>query len=201
MKRPSRGRSLAQIAQYLCVKPNTLKICVEPPKPRKYRYVWRLCWNEELPSLLVVGLIASTADEQKDDPTVGKCIDIAKAKGYGDLIMANMFAAWPTPDHRQTSLGLQVLDLVGPGNDRHICQQAQKVRDKDGTVAIAWGNDGWSRHARVLSLIGDPVMCFGLTRPRDRTTEKAKGKTNAGFPLHASLRGIAAEDVTLQPFK
>jgi hypothetical protein len=198
--RPNRGRSLAQIAAYLHVPPAKLQkqIHVEPPKPRQYRYVWRLRWEEEpTKTLLVVGLIPSTANKTHADPTVWKCIQIAneqKDYDFGELIVVNMFAKWPTPNHSQASQ-VKHRNLIGPANDQHIRNEAQKVRDKGGTIVAAWGGGGWSRHGKVLSLLcgeGDEVMCFG--------TAKTDGKTEGGFPVHASLRPVAARNVVLKRY-
>jgi hypothetical protein len=181
--RSNRGRSLSEIEAYLNV--HSLKICVEPPNPRKYRYVWRLSWDHMKPPLMVVGLIPSTADEAHADPTVWKCITIASANSYGALIVVNMFARWPTPNHFERALTCR--ELTGPENDRHISEKAKDVRrTTGGRIVAAWGDDGWSRHADVLSLLCDEVWCFGTT--------------NRGFPSHAALRGITAHQVTLQRF-
>jgi len=79
--------------------------------------------------------------------------------------------------------------LVGalePENDRHVDSQAHRVRESGGTIVVAWGNDGWSRHADMLALLGRDVHCFGLT--------------DAGFPRHASMRGVAPNRVAIRPY-
>ena len=59
---------------------------------RKYRYaLWRT-WDEAKPQVMIIGLNPSTADETKDDPTITRCINFAKAWGYGGVCMANLFA-------------------------------------------------------------------------------------------------------------
>lgn len=169
-----------------------------------FRYVWRQRWNDG-PLLLVSALIPSEADETKVDPTVKKCIDIAKAPhkrdgprhvdAYGGLVVVNMFAKWPMPNNTKASRVQKIFDLVGPENDDHIRAEARKVRDDGGTVVAAWGNAGWSRHGQVLALLGhdvEEVWCFG--------SSESTGKTDAGFPRHAALRDTLAKDVLLKPF-
>ncbi len=39
-----------------------------------------------------IGLNPSIADETIDDPTITRCINYAKAWGYGTLLMTNLFA-------------------------------------------------------------------------------------------------------------
>jgi hypothetical protein len=162
----------------------------------------RDCWDATKPPLLVIGLIPSTAGWNGVDRTVQRCREIAELNGYGELIVVNMFAIGPTPSHRRSAIALECLDAIEPANDRHIGKQGHAVRDRGGRIAVAWGNDGWSRHADVLTLLGYPdqeVWCFG--------TKKAKGKkpgegwTADGFPRHASLRGVppGAVELVLYP--
>ena len=80
-------------------------------------------WRYELPRewgngnrLVVVMLNPSTADAEKDDPTIRRVIGFAKSHGFGNLLVLNIFALRSTdPD------GLRVAqDPVGPDNDAHI---------------------------------------------------------------------------------
>jgi Protein of unknown function (DUF1643) len=146
-----------------------------------------------------VGLIPSTADEQQDDATVRKCIVIAAHNGHTELVMLNMFSQWPTSNHRHAAIDRLLANAVGPENDKHIAKQAAEVRHAGGRIVAAWGNDGWSRHHEVLSLLGGDVRCFGTTRWFERKEQgHAKprhGWTDDRFPRHASLRGIPPEAV------
>ena len=180
-----KNHSLSKIAEVLGLPEDDLKINVSfSPGQRTHRYVWRLRWSDRKP-LLVVALIPSRADKNHDDPTVRKCIEIG-ARKHGELVMVNVFAAWPTTDHAAAAVSGDLVNPVGRENDRHIRDQASRVREAGGTTVAAWGDDGWSRHAEVISLLGPDVQCFG--------------KTGKGFPMHASLRGIAARDVKIRPY-
>lgn len=182
-----------------------LRIEAEFSDDCNYRYVWQLRWSDKRPEkpLLVVGLVPSTADERQDDPTVRKCIKIAADNGHDELIMLNLFAAWPTANHREAAIAGRLLDAVGPDNDRHIKEQATRVRESGGKIVAAWGNDGWSRHSQVLSLLGDEVHCFGTSRFARKGQERKSslhGWTEERFPRHASLRGIRPEKVEIQAY-
>ncbi|WP_368188730.1 DUF1643 domain-containing protein [Aeromonas sp. R7-3] len=59
---------------------------------RTYRYALSRVWATDKPYALFIGLNPSTADETLDDPTIRRCIDFAKRRGYGGLVMANLFA-------------------------------------------------------------------------------------------------------------
>jgi hypothetical protein len=108
-----------------------------------------------------------------------------------------MFARYNTPAHKQAGK-VDVIDLVGEDNDAYIGNQARIVRKSGGTVVAAWGDDGWSRHGRVLSLLrqhGGDVWCFG--------TSENPGRTSSGFPNHPAQRGAvgrSAEAVVLKRY-
>jgi hypothetical protein len=97
---------------------------------RRWRYrLWRQ-WDNG-PTMVVIGLNPSTADERADDPTIRRCIAFAKQWSFGRYEMLNLFA-WRSTD----SCGLfGIDDPVGPDNDRAIvdvCRTASRV-------VLAWG--------------------------------------------------------------
>jgi hypothetical protein len=154
---------------------------------------------------MVAGLVPSVADELKVDRTVKKCVEIAKSHqtvgrrrctSYGGLVVVNMFAKFPVPRHNCAHTVEPFEDLVGPANDSRIQREAARVRAAKGTIVVAWGDDGWSRHGRMLSILrkgDDELWCFGTPRA-------ASGKTGAGFPNHASLRRCSARNVQLRRY-
>lgn len=103
-----------------------------------------------------IGLNPSTADEVEDDPTIRRCIGFARAWGYAQLKMLNLFAFRSTDPAGL----LDAEDPVGPENDCVIA----KVIGGSELVVCAWGAfpaDG--RVAAVLPLVGS-AKCFGLTK-------------------------------------
>lgn len=130
---------------------------------RRYRYVlWRI-WDSTGPLVLFIGLNPSTADEQKDDPTVRKCIGFARRWGCGGLILVNLFALQAT---KPVDLRAAV-DPVGPDNDRWI-QIQLGIAD---LVVGAWGNHGdyMGREERFLKEIQE-LYCLQIN--------------NTGHPTH-----------------
>ena len=126
---------------------------------RTYRYaLWRV-WDEDGPSLNVIGLNPSTADETTDDPTIRRCIGFAKAWGYGSLVMTNLFALRST-DPR----GLLTMDdPVGPDNDQTLYVEA----GSSGQSIAAWGAHplAVARSEHVRRLLGQMfVECLGITK-------------------------------------
>lgn len=123
---------------------------------RKYRYsLWRI-WNKNKPLVVFICLNPSTADENKNDPTIRRCINYAEAWGYGGMVMLNIFA-YRSKDRSKI---YDVDDPVGPENDKYIkswCQKADKI-------IVAWGNDGIfeGRSSDVLRWLNRPY-CLART--------------------------------------
>ena len=76
----------------------------------------------------------SIADETIDDPTITRCINYAKAWGYGTLLMTNLLAFRST---YPKDIYL-VDDPIGDENDNYILEC---VAQSDLVVAC-WGNNG-----------------------------------------------------------
>jgi len=124
---------------------------------RKYRYALYRTWDEKKPDVMIfIGLNPSTADETHDDPTVRKCINVAKRDNCGSMVMLNIFA------YRSTNpKGLSdVDDPVGrPFNNQAISSHCQGQR----WIVVAWGRHGkyMNREEEVLNLLkGKELLCF-----------------------------------------
>lgn len=149
---------------------------------------WRYTLTRRIPSILrwvkpclFVMLNPSTADAEKDDPTIRRCIGFAKSWGCTDLTVVNLFAFRAT-DPKQ----LDALDWptkVGPDNDRHIAEQIAK--HAYGTIVAAWGASkvAHARAIEVRSMLAGRASCLG--------------KTKAGAPKHPLYVPAAAELVQL----
>ena len=124
---------------------------------RRFRYSLSRVWNPKLPIITFVGLNPSTADEQKDDPTVRRCIGFARRWNFGGLILVNLFAYRST----KPSGLLEAPDPVGPANDKHILVSAGAAR----LLVLAWGTRGGflDRDQHVLSFLRD-AHCLGTTK-------------------------------------
>lgn len=124
---------------------------------RVYRYsLWRF-WGKHKRYAAFVCLNPSTADEAEDDPTVRRCVNYAKAWGYGGMIMLNLFALRSTDPAALYS----IKNPVGPDNDLHIRSASAKA----GVTVVAWGNHGGyqNRDKAVLKILKDP-MCLSVTK-------------------------------------
>ena len=124
---------------------------------RRYRYALRRVWDPSLPTILFIGLNPSTADHRHNDRTVARCIRFGQDWGYGQLVVANLFA-FRTPYPRKL---WRARDPVGPRNDRWL---RRLIADSDTAVA-AWGTHGtrFNRNQAVLAMLPQP-KCLATTK-------------------------------------
>lgn len=131
-----------------------------------YRYLLGREWNTKNPQITFVMLNPSTADADKDDPTLRKCIKFADSWGYGSLEVVNLFAFRATKPCDMA----QANDPIGSNNNFYL----QTATERAELIILAWGIHGsfLNRDKAVLDLISgkQTLYCLGLTK--------------AGHPLH-----------------
>lgn len=133
---------------------------------RKYRYVLtREFMFGSRGAILFVLLNPSTADENKNDPTIRRCIDFSKLWGFRSMMIGELFAIRSIDPH----VLLRHHDPVGPSNDHFLQIMAQEAD----LVVCAWGNWGKVR--------GRSVMVAELLK---EFKPKMFGLTKEGEPLH-----------------
>jgi len=121
-----------------------------------YRYWLLREWDRTRPRLNWVMLNPSTADAERDDPTLRRCLQFARGWGFGAVEVTNVYALRATTPRALQ----QVRDPVGPENDRVLRDCAARC-DR---VAVAWGNGGRERAAAVAVLLDRPLWCLKVTR-------------------------------------
>jgi hypothetical protein len=125
-----------------------------------YRYLLWRSWDEQAGRVGFVMLNPSRADAIVNDPTLRRCLGLARSWGYGSLEVANLFAYCTA----QPSELCRVSDPIGEENDRYLVALGQRVDH----IIFAWGNGGklQSRDRAVMALLGDrqPIYCLGLTK-------------------------------------
>ena len=116
---------------------------------------------------------SSTADAEKDDPTVKRVIRFTEQYGKGEAIVVNPMA-YRTMNPRRL---LEVEDPVGPENGRWL---ADAMADAD-IVVVGWGNV----HPKLTRFVDSLVESFvkvGLKL-------WCLGRTESGQPKHPLARG------------
>ena len=126
----------------------------------------------------MIMLNPSTADEERNDPTVERCERRARANGFGGLLVANIFALRSTDPK-----ALYVHPSpIGQRNDAAILAMSREA----GQVVCAWGVHGAldDRGRRVAARLARAGIGFGVL-----------GLTREGHPRHplymASATGVA----------
>lgn len=114
-----------------------------------YRYWLERAWDIGTGKdfLNFIMLNPSTADAEKDDPTIRKCVGFAKRWGYGGVHIVNLFALRAT----DPGVMLEHADPVGPENDHFIEAGALSAP----VTVCGWGRMGSHRDraAQVLSIV------------------------------------------------
>src|SRR6266480_3666997 len=126
----------------------------------RYRYsLWR-AWSTYHPRIAFVLLNPSTADEERNDPTIRRCMGFARAWNYGSMEVVNLFA------YRATNARelLKVDDPVGEENNYYLIQAVERCS----SVVVGWGTKGTllARDRQVLSLFAGlkDAYCLGITQ-------------------------------------
>lgn len=142
-----------------------------------YRYVLRRKWDDYFYDLPVCMLNPSTADDQKDDPTVRELIHFAKLWGYGGLHIVNLYA------FRAASPAdmMAAEDPIGPLNGHYLRDALDCARMFDTPMLAAWG-DGGSFKARETWLCakaahhGVDLVCLGITKANHPKHPMSRGR-------------------------
>lgn len=142
-----------------------------------YRWWLLRVWDDRLPLLIIVMLNPSTADAERDDPTVLALIHFAKLWGYGGLRIVNLFA-WRAS---QPAEMLKAADPIGDSNGLHIGTAISYARETTGRILVAWGNGGHhldqdERFIARARSAGVELVCLGMTQDCSPKHPMARGR-------------------------
>lgn len=117
----------------------------------RYRYRLERALGKSERVACFVMLNPSTADAEKDDPTIRKCIGFARRWQCGRLVVVNLFA-WRATDPAALKA---VRDPVGAENDDHIIAAIEAAVLTGGRTVCAWGVHGTlhDRNWQVLVML------------------------------------------------
>ena len=126
----------------------------------RYRYsLWR-SWSTHYPRIVFILLNPSSADEQRNDPTIRRCMGFARAWNFGSMEVVNLFAYRAT-DYREL---FKVSDPIGEENNHFLLQAVERCS----TVVLGWGTRGTllGRDRQVISLLAhrNDVYCLGIMK-------------------------------------
>lgn len=145
------------------------------------RYRWQLGrrWAPGAPVLFCM-LNPSTANAERDDPTIRRCVEFARAWGFPALHVVNLYPLRsPSPAVLEEWLdGVAYDDSAAHAEDLNLGWLRDEA-DKAGQVICAWGAGApESIVPQIAALRGDeerPLYCIG--------------RTEAGAPKHPLARG------------
>lgn len=127
----------------------------------KYRYRLERTWNPALPRCAWVCLNPSTADAERDDPTVRKITGFSARLGYGGFVLFNVMALRATypSDLRKHS------NPRGPGNEAWEIAEACREVSTDPPI-IAWGQIHRDFGGYALEVVRalKVARCLGYTK-------------------------------------
>lgn len=136
-----------------------------------YRYNLVRRWGDG-PALQVVMLNPSTADSERDDPTIRRCVGFARSLGLSALIVVNLYAYRAT---KPADLWAAA-DPVGPSGDAVLVEAGKRATATDAPFVAAWGAHAKpDRVEHVIGLLRDVGADQLLT---------ALGTTKSGAPRH-----------------
>lgn len=122
-----------------------------------YRYaLWRI-WDEARPAVLFIGLNPSTADAERNDPTIRRCIGFAQSWGLGGVYVANLFAYRATQPKQLKAAA----EPIGSETDEWLA----KLYGKTDLAIAAWGNHGsFCGRDRTVRQLLPYLHCLKLTQ-------------------------------------
>lgn len=101
-----------------------------------YRHTLLRQWDPKLPTACVVMLNPSTADAEKDDPTIRKLIGFGRRLGWGGFEVVNLFSYRATKPADLKRAGYPGQSV---GDDDFIIRAALTSLRTGGPVICAWG--------------------------------------------------------------
>lgn len=121
----------------------------------RFRYLLWRTWDECLPRACFIMLNPSTANAERDDPTIRRCIGFGRSHGFGGIDVVNLFALRAT----EPALLPRTDFARGPANADYV----RRVIERSWITIAAWGVHG-AGHWRALSVLSEVELhCLGVT--------------------------------------
>jgi len=143
-----------------------------PAESGPYRYWLEVSLGGTGSRLAAIMKNPSTAGVERSDATIGKVEAWAARRGYGSLVVVNLFA-WRATHPRDLNLESYAV-MVGVENDRFILDAA-----KADIIVAAWGNPNGITLDRYDCRIREVHALLGARR-----LHTVGPLTHAGYPRH-----------------
>jgi len=126
-----------------------------------YRYSLERIWSGAMPQMVFVMLNPSTADADLDDPTIRRCMGLARREAFGGIFVVNLYAFRATNPKE-----LQRVSFPHGGDNADWLDRALARRDRP--VVCAWGANADHDTARNFVIaakgFGTRLTCLGKTK-------------------------------------
>ena len=124
----------------------------------KYRYTLHRIWNEELPLVMCIGLNPSTANADKNDPTIRILRKHLSMLGYGGFYMCNLYAIISSTPQ---ILKYSEIDLL---KDNKLHFESTEIKCGN-NVIFCWGAFKEVNKKRIDYIVRryPNALCFGKT--------------------------------------
>jgi hypothetical protein len=134
---------------------------------RAYRYRLVRVWDSHKPRLGVIGHSWLAVSEWRTDATVRRCIEFARAWGYGGIDVGNLYGIQP-------GRFASAADPIGPNNDHHLAA----MRADNDLIVLGWGAQAHPNRAHAVA-----EMLRKLSEYRSGSLA-VLGWTECGQPQH-----------------
>jgi hypothetical protein len=157
----------------------------------RYRFKLARIWQADQPLLVTCMLNPSTADAEKDDPTIRTLMQFSKAWGYGGLLVVNLFALRTPSPQELLATPFDERKGMKSENATHVSEALAYARHTSGKALAAWGNV----HPHLIS---DTNYAIHLAH-QHYVHLICLGITANGFPKHPMARGTHRIHADQQP--
>ena len=164
----------------------------------EYRYLLTRDWSGGVHGsrgLMFIMLNPSTADATQDDPTIRRCMNLARRDGYAGILVVNLFAYRATnPKDLQRVIDQHGIGwAIGAVNHYNI-STLFKARDRGEAsfdVVCAWGAN------ELGGALRRAVKELYAYMPLDKEYPQCYGLSRAGWPRHPLY---LPKDAQLSPY-
>lgn len=128
----------------------------------RYRYALMRRWDMKKDLIMFIGLNPSRANATFNDPTITRCINFAKAWGYGGLFFGNLFAL-RSPDPKIVKNNLE--NAIGEEN----CHWLHCMARESKVIVLCWGSWPFIERAKsdiqwIIDENYEKIRAFGLNK-------------------------------------
>lgn len=123
-----------------------------------YRYQLTRRWGSGNRLALFIMINPSTADADRDDRTIRRCIAFSQREGCDGLRVVNLYAFRTREPDEMFAAANKGVDIVGPENDIWIAGSVDEAVATASPIIAAWGADSRISPHRVHGVKSLPGM-------------------------------------------